>query len=99
MPTEPLASTTKSSVVKATSVTIPDDVHLPVPPTPQHMPIYLPPKESTGNAIDSSLPLNIAPLNVVSTRAAEARETVRMISPIPHLMLIGPLTGEPLEIP
>lgn len=77
MPPEPLTST-KSSVVKATIVTVSDD--LPVPPTPQHMPIYLPPKES--NVIDSGLPPTIVPLNVVSAREGEAlprRETVKMI--------------------
>jgi hypothetical protein len=76
MPTELLTST-KSSVVKATTVTILDDVQFPVPPTPQHMPIYLPPKES--NAVNSGLPPTISSLNVVSTREAEPppRETVR----------------------
>ena len=80
MPTEP-PTFTKSSVVKATTVTILDDVQLPVPPTPQHMPIYLPPKES--NVVNSSLPPTITSLNVVSTREAEfppRRETVRNIT-------------------
>ena len=80
MTTEPLTST-KSSVVKATTVTILDDVQLRVPPTPQHMPIYLPPKES--NAVNSGLPSTTALLNVVSTREAEPpprRETVRNIT-------------------
>lgn len=77
MPSEPLTST-KSSVAKATTVTILDEVQLPVPPTPQHMPIYLPPKES--NAVYSGLPSTITSLNVASTREAEPpprRETVR----------------------
>ena len=77
MPAEPLMST-KSSVVKATTVTILDDVQLPVPPTPQNMPIYLPPKES--NAVNSGLRPTIVSLNAVSTREAEPpprRETVR----------------------
>ena len=80
MPSELLTST-KSSVVKATTVTILDDVQLPVLPTPQHMPIYLPPKEF--NAVNSGLPSTIASLNVVSTREAEPpprRETVRIIT-------------------
>ena len=80
MPAEPFTST-KSSVVKATTVAVLDDVQLPVHPTPRHMPIYLPPKES--NAVISGLPPTIAPLNVVSTREAEApprRETVRNIT-------------------
>jgi len=91
MPAEPLVST-KSSAVKAMVVTFSEDLQLPVPPTPQHMPIYLPPKES--NAIDSGLPPTIAPLNVVSTREAEApprKETVRINLSIPYSMLIGPL--------
>ena len=80
MPTEPVTST-KSLVVKATTVTFLDDVQLPVPPTPRHMPIYMPPKES--NAVNSGPPPTIVPLNVVSTREAEApprRETVRNIT-------------------
>ena len=58
-----------------------DDVQLPVPPTPQHMPIYLPPKES--NAVNYGLPLTITSPNVASTREAEPpsrRETVRIIT-------------------
>ena len=80
MPTEPITST-KSSVVKATTVTILDDVQPPVPPTSQHMPIYLPPKES--NVVNSGLPPTIVSLNAVSTREAEPpprRETVRNIT-------------------
>jgi hypothetical protein len=80
MPTEFFTST-KSTVVKATTVTILDDVQLPVPPTPQHMPIYLPPKES--NAVNSGLPSTITSQNVASTREAEPpprRETVRNIT-------------------
>jgi hypothetical protein len=79
MATELLTST-KSSVVKATTVTFLDDVQLPVLPASQHMPIYLPPKEF--NAVNSGLPPTIASLNVVSTREADPpprRETVRNI--------------------
>ena len=80
MPTEPLTST-KSSVVKTTIVTILDDVQLPVPPTPQHMPIYMPPKES--NAVNAGLSSTITSLNVASVREAEPpprKETVRNIT-------------------
>lgn len=62
-------------------MTILDDVQLPVPPTPQHMPIYLPPKES--NAVNSDLPSTITSQNVASSREAEPpprRETVRNIT-------------------
>ncbi|KAF8797958.1 hypothetical protein BYT27DRAFT_6911414 [Phlegmacium glaucopus] len=69
MSAEPFGST-KPSAVKATIVSFSEDVQLPVPPTPQHMPIYLPPKESY--IIDAGLPPTIVPLNVVSAREAEA---------------------------